>query len=108
MANTYDWKINQLDAKIHEVGLDNVIYIVHWSYLATDDSQEPITVNLSGALGVKYNEGDPFIPYDELTKDVVVGWLENDLDVDALKLNLDKQIELKKNPVDEYLYPDWN
>ena len=108
MANTYNWKINQLDAKIHEGGLDNVIYIIHWSYLATDDSEEPIIVSTSGAVGVQYNEGDPFIPYDELTKEIVVGWLENDLDVDALKLILDKQIELKKNPVDEYLYPDWN
>ncbi len=108
MANTYDWKINQLDAKIHQDNLENVIYIVHWSYLATDDSVEPITVNLSGAMGVEYNEGDPFIPYNELTKEIVVSWLENNLEVDALKLSLDKQIELKKNPVDEYLHPDWD
>jgi len=108
MANIYNWKISQLDAKIHQDNLDNVIYIIHWSYLATDDSVEPITVNLSGAMGVEYKEGDPFIPYNDLTKDVVVGWLENNLDVDALKLNLDKQIEIKKNPVDEYLHPDWN
>ena len=27
MANTYNWKINRLDAKIHEDGLDNVIFV---------------------------------------------------------------------------------
>ena len=31
MANTYNWKINALDAKIHEGDKDNVIYTVHWS-----------------------------------------------------------------------------
>jgi hypothetical protein len=110
MANTYTWKINQLDSKIHEGGLDNVIYIIHWSYLATDDSLEPITVSVSGALGVKYNEGDPFIPYEDLTKEDVVSWLESSegINVDAMKENLDNQIELKKNPVDEYLYPNWD
>jgi hypothetical protein len=108
MANTYTWKINQLDAKIHQDGLDNVIYTVHWSLFAQDDSEEPIIVSSIGTIGVEYKEGDPFIPYNELTKDDVIGWLNNQLDVDGLKSYLDQQIESKKNPVDEYLHPDWN
>jgi hypothetical protein len=108
MANTYNWKINQLDAKIQEGELQNVIYTVHWSLFAQDDSEEPIIVSSIGTIGVEYKEGDPFIPYDELTKDDVIGWLNDQLDVDGLKNNLDQQIEIKKNPIDEYLHPDWN
>ena len=110
MANTYTWKINQLDAKIHEDGLENVIYTVHWSYFAQDDSVKPIIVSSIGTIAVTYNEGDPFIPYEELTKDIVVGWLlESDqLNVSSMQEALDKQIELIKNPVDEYLQPDWD
>ena len=61
-----------------------------------------------GTLGVQYNPENPFISYDDLTKEDVVGWLESGLDVDSMKENLDKQIELKKNPVDETLRPDWD
>jgi len=44
----------------------------------------------------------------ELTKEDVVGWLEAILDVPSMQEGLDKQIELQKNPVDEYLTPDWD
>ena len=108
MANTYNWRINALDAKIHENDLDNVIYTVHWSFIAKDDSEEPVLASSIGTLGVKYNPESSFISYDDLTKEDVVGWLEEGLDVDSMKENLDKQIELKKNPVDETLRPDWD
>jgi len=108
MANTYNWRINALDAKIHENDLDNVIYTVHWSFIGQDDSEEPVSASSIGNLGVQYNPENPFISYDDLTKEDVVGWLEAALDVDSMKENLDKQIELKKNPVDETLRPNWN
>ncbi len=76
MSNTYNWKINRLDAKIHDDGLDNVIFIVHWALFAQDDSVEPIQANSIGTLSVDYTQGDPFISYDDLTKQDVVGWLE--------------------------------
>ena len=108
MANTYNWRINALDAKIHENDLDNVIYTVHWSFIGQDDSEEPVSASSIGTLSVQYTEENPFISYDDLTKEDVVGWLEDGLDVDSMKENLDKQIELKKNPVDETLRPDWD
>mgnify|MGYP003630721109 FL=1 len=108
MANTYSWRINALDAKIHENDLDNVIYTVHWSFIGQDDSEEPVSASSIGTLGVQYNPENPFIPYADLTKEDVVGWLEAGLDVDSMKENLDNQIELKKNPVDETLRPDWD
>lgn len=110
MANTYNWKILQLDAKIHENDLDNVIYTIHWRYVAEDNSDEanPISRDIIGTLGVTYNPDEPFIEYADLTKEDVVGWLEDELDVENMKSNLDQQIELQKNPVDEYLRPDWD
>ena len=108
MANTYNWKINALDAKILDNVLDNVIYTIHWSFIGQDDSEKPVSASSIGTLGVQYTEENPFIPYEDLTKEDVVGWLEAGLDVDGMKESLDKQIELKKNPVDETLRPDWD
>ena len=39
-----------------------------------------------------------FIPYEDLTYDIVCGWLDASLDVEALDLNLDAQIENQVNP----------
>ena len=106
MANIYNWKINALDAKVHEGDNDNVIYTVHWSYIASDESGEH-TASSIGTMGVEYDP-DNFIPYADLTKEDVVSWLEEGLDVEAMKENLDNQIELEINPVDETLIPDWD
>jgi hypothetical protein len=108
MANTYFWKITQLAAKIHSDNLDNVIYSVQYNYCAKDDSDPVIERCIMGSESVTYKEGDPFIPYEDLTKEDVVGWLEAILDVPSMQEGLDKQIELQKNPVDEYLHPDWD
>ena len=109
MANSYDWKINQLDAKINQDGKDNVIYTVHWSYIAKDDSEpDKFMASSIGTISVKYISGDPFIEYADLKKSDVVGWLDAGIDVDSMKANLDSQIALQKNPVDEYLHPDWS
>ena len=108
MANTYSWIISALDAKIKDDNLENVIYNIHWRYYASNGEVEPITATRIGVLNVKYKEGNPFIPYNDLTKENVVEWLESGLDVDNLKIQLDKDIELQKNPIDETLYPDWN
>ena len=106
MANTYNWKINALDAKITEGDDSDVIYTVHWTLTATDDTEE-YTASSIGTLSVTYDP-DNFTPYADLTKDDVVVWLETGLDVEAMKANLDNQIELKINPVDETLRPDWD
>ena len=106
MANIYNWKINALDAKIHEGDNDNVIYTVHWSFTATDETGE-YSASSIGTMGVEYDP-DNFIPYADLVKSDVVGWLEAGLDVDSMKSSLDNQIELKINPVDETLRPDWD
>ena len=106
MANTYNWKINALDAKIQDGDNDNVIYTVHWSYIATDETGD-YSASSIGTMGVEYDP-DNFIPYAELEKSDVVAWLEAGLDVEAMKENLDNQIELEINPVDETLRPDWD
>tara|TARA_R100001480_G_scaffold69017_1_gene80341 strand:- start:217 stop:537 length:321 start_codon:yes stop_codon:yes gene_type:complete len=106
MANTYNWRINALDAKIHEGDNDNVIYTVHWSFIATDETGD-FTASSIGTMGVEYDP-DNFIPYADLVKSDVVGWLEAGLNVDSLKESLDNQIESKINPVDETLRPDWD
>ena len=108
MANTYTWIINQLDAKIKEDDLDNVIYNIHWSFIAEDDSDPKISISSIGTTSVFFDKEKPFIQYKDLKKEDVVSWLHNKLDVDKMKQSLSEAIELQKNPIDEFLKPDWD
>ena len=98
MANTYNWRINALDAKIHEGDNDNVIYTVHWSFIATDETEEHVASSI-GTHNVEY-DADNFTAYEDITEEMVIGWLEAGLDVDSMKEGLDKQIEKLITPTE--------
>jgi hypothetical protein len=46
-------------------------------------------------------EGSTFIPYEELTNDIVVGWIQQELGesgIESIEACLNGQIETQKNP----------
>jgi hypothetical protein len=108
MANTYTWKISQMEAKISDGEKKNVIFRIWWELVASDEEIKPTYALAMDVLEVQYNEGDPFIEYADLTKEDVISWLESGLDVDDIKSKLDQEIYDKKNPVNEYLNPNWD
>ena len=100
MANTYKWTINALDAKISHDSKDNVINTIHWGYSAVDDDDDTKVASSIGTHSVEY-DADNFTEYDSLQKSDVIAWLEDELDVDAMKAGLDAQIALLKAPVNK-------
>ena len=111
MAITYKWTINQMNAHIQAEGEDNVIYTVHWTYQGVEESGgQQYQASQIGAQSFTYVAGEPFIPYadTEAFENVVIGWLEGALDVDAMKTSIDAQIQKQITPVNEDLYFTWN
>jgi len=99
MANTYKWTINALDAKVAvEDGNENVVYTVHWSYSATDETEEHSASSI-GTHGVEYDAAN-FTAYADLTEEQVIGWLEAGLDIESMKAGLDSQIEKLITPIE--------
>jgi hypothetical protein len=101
--NTYTWTIVALDCKINEDNLQDVVYNVNWRYKAVNEND--ITVETFGALLVPPPSQEDFTPYEDLTKDQVIGWLDAGLNVPAITADLDNQINLIVNPVDITLPP---
>jgi hypothetical protein len=92
---TYKWVISDLQAKIQDGELSNVIDTIHWRYQAEDGE---FTADVYGSVGLEAPEADSFIPADELTVADVEAWLEAKLDVEALKEGLDAQLYAIANP----------
>jgi len=110
MAITYNWTINQMNAHIQAEGKDNVIYTVHWTYSGSEESGgQQYLASQIGAQSFTYVAGEPFVPYanTEAFESVVVGWLEDALDVASMAKSIEDNIKLQITPVNEDLYFTW-
>lgn len=91
----FNWKISQLDSKPSFDGMEKVINVIHYR---AEKQNEDYIASTYGALMVDAPHEASFTPYDEVTKEMVEGWLESGLDTEAIEANLDSQIENFFNP----------
>ena len=100
MAITYNWTISQLEVKPAEADVTNVVVTAHWRLDGTDGTH---SAGVYGSIATKpYEPGEPFTPYDQLTKEQVVGWVEKALgeeQVQQYKDSIAQQIEQQVNPL---------
>lgn len=106
----FNWVISQLDSIPSLDGMDKIISVIHWRAQKTHSetifnpdtfestTKELFTADTYGALAVDAPHEASFTPYDEVTKEMVEGWLEAGLDTEAIEANLDAQIENFLNP----------
>jgi hypothetical protein len=95
MSTTYQWIINELSTAPSEDGLTDVVKVIHWSRTAQDGE---INVYTYGTMGCTTPSSTDFTAYPDLTYEQVCGWLDAGLDVPAINLGLDQQIENIINP----------
>jgi hypothetical protein len=94
--NTYTWKIEALDCKPD--GESKVVSCIHWRVKGDDGTN---TAEVYGTQGLTFDAKNLFIAYEALTKDTVVGWVQEAMGIDAvteLQEALDKQLENLANP----------
>jgi hypothetical protein len=98
---TYTWAFPHLEVAPSENGLSNVIKVVHWRLIATDDG---LSAEAYGSVSLSSPGPDAFTAFDGLTKETVQSWVEAALageDGDAVtKMQdaLSAQIEKQKAP----------
>lgn len=101
---TYNWVINQLQCLVDYEGMNDVINVIHWSYIAVDGEY---TANVYGSTNVEQPNPQNFIPYQDVTEAEVIGWLEQILPVADMQVSLAANIELQINPVEITLPLPW-
>ena len=85
------WNISQLDRQTS----DGFVTTAHWQANATDGDYSASVISTCS-----WSEGTATIPYADLTKETVLGWIwANGVDKDAVEASLAAQIELQKNPI---------
>tara|TARA_B110000196_G_C21067842_1_gene625839 strand:+ start:86 stop:445 length:360 start_codon:yes stop_codon:yes gene_type:complete len=102
---TYDWNCQTVDARPLEDGEVDVVYNVHWRVTGTSDELN-IEGNAysAGSIGtqvVPWNPESTFIPFENLTNEIVVEWTQaamGEEQVTSIEANIASQIERLINP----------
>jgi len=95
MAVTYTWSIPNAERDLVTGG----IQIIHWVCEATEGEHR---ARLYGAKRVSFDaSADDFIPYDDVTEQNCIDWVQAVLDVPVLEARLAEKIEESKQPETE-------
>ena len=94
----YTWSVDSMTNYPEFAGETNVVTVVNWICTGTDGVN---TARTAGATGIPPVADDPFIPYADLTNDIVIEWVHNALGtigVDNVQNDIDGQIYVAANP----------
>lgn len=78
MSTTINWGIEKLDA----VGSTNVVVNAHINLSATSNTH---TYTKKFVVGITQNPLDDFIPYNDLTEELVLDWVKTKLGDDGIE-----------------------
>jgi hypothetical protein len=95
---TYDWNCKTVDVHPQAEGETNVVYNVHW--IVTGVEKEYTASNI-GTQTVVVDPETPFIPFEDLTNEIIVGWTKDAMgaeQVQAIEGNIASQIAELENP----------
>jgi hypothetical protein len=94
----YNWEFNPLEAYPTASGETDVVFLVHWQANAMTGSYSSTSI---GTQPINYLSGSTFIPFNELTKDIVFGWFTasiGDESYNRILQNLEKNIQDQITP----------
>ena len=93
-----NWNIVSMECYPEKDGETDVVFVCHYTLTGVDDEY---TGSVYGSVGVKLDDGAPFVPYANLTLDQVVGWVKDALgeeQVALMEANVTQQIADAKDP----------
>jgi hypothetical protein len=93
------WYINGMVCIPQDLDLKYFVVNVNWVRNAKETiNEKEYIASVFGFQSFSKDDVANFIPYEDLTYEIVCGWLDAIIDVEALDLNLDAQIENQVNP----------
>jgi hypothetical protein len=96
---TYNWDCKTVDVHPQEEGQTDVVYNIHWIVTGVDGDYSATNI---GTQVVTLDPESTFIPFKDLTNEIVVGWTKEAMgedQVDQIETSIAGQIEDQKNPV---------
>jgi hypothetical protein len=84
------WNIENLDRKSN----NGYVTTIHWRAILQEDDK--VVFNYGA---VSFSEGEPIIPYENLTKEIVLNWLFEKINKQKIETELTEKLQILKNPI---------
>ena len=95
---TYKWNCKTVDVHPQEEGQTDVVYNVHWIVTGVDGDYSSSAI---GTQIVPLSDGGAFIPFEDLTNEIVVEWTKEAMGektVASIETSIANQIQDLINP----------
>ena len=86
MTTAFNWDIAQLERTVS----DGIVYTAHYTIAANDGIY---SASAYGSIGLEQPDPDNIIPFAELTKDLVIGWVQEKLGGDEKVEEISAQLQ---------------
>ncbi len=86
MTTAFNWDIAQLERNT----ADGVVYTAHYTIAATDGIY---SASAYGSIGLEQPDPKNIIPFAKLTKDLVIGWVQDKLGGDEKVEEIETQLQ---------------
>ena len=95
------WTIATLERDLQPADMDGAVVVAHWRASESETvGEDTFSASSYGTVGFTPDPTDPdYVPYADLTEEVVLGWVWESVDKDATEASLAAKIEAEKNPV---------
>jgi hypothetical protein len=90
MTTTTTWNIAQLERHT----ADGIVFAAHYTVDANDGTY---SAGAYGSIGLDAPE-DNIIPYADLTPEIVIGWVQDKLNVEEIETALQAQLDQQRTP----------
>ena len=90
MTTTTIWNIAQLERHT----ADGIVFTAHYTVDANDGTY---SAGAYGSIGLEAPEGN-VIPYADLTPEIVIGWVQDKLNVEEIEAALQAQLDQQRTP----------
>ena len=88
-----NWKINTLE---YTNDSDKGVINAHWDCTLLEGEY---SARRYGSCSFSPDpSSDEYVPFESLTEELVIGWVQSTLDVEEIEASLNAQIEEQKNP----------
>ena len=91
MTTTTTWSIAQLERHT----ADGIVYTAHYTVDANDGTY---SAGAYGSIGLEQPDPDDIIPYASLTPEIVIGWVQDKLNVEEIEAALQAQLDEQRAP----------
>ena len=89
-TTTATWNVAQMERHT----ADGIVFTVHYTVAASDGTYSS---SAYGSIGLEQPEGD-VVPYADLTPELVIGWVQEKLNVEEIEAALQAQIDQQRTP----------